>query len=177
MQLGAEFLATALQSALLNVVLKVVREVVYFALKQLHLVHQLVEFHLVFHNKLLLHVQVGWHPPWNPDSHPEVTLCNQVVNTLDSHQEPEDCIVVLKCLSIKDDLKGPIATEVDGDVVKTVDGVEAVLFWIVSELDAEFALQILPRELLLCNVFDAFVEVAVEEDKVVDAEPLVKLIE
>lgn len=79
--------------------------------------HQLIKLNLVFHQQLLLHVH-ALSQPRDPHGHPEVTLGDQVVDPLDPHQEPEDCIVVEESLSIKDDFKGPFALHGQTDQTK-----------------------------------------------------------
>jgi len=57
-QLGVELLAALFECAVLYVEFHVAHEVLNLALENLHLVHELVEFSLVLHYQLLLHVHV-----------------------------------------------------------------------------------------------------------------------
>ena len=107
-QLSLELKTALFERAILNVVLQVVREVHHFPLENLHLVHHLFELNLIPDDPELFLIQVTG---ISRHSHidPVVLLLNHVVDPFDAHQEPEDCVVALKRVLVKDDLEWPIA--------------------------------------------------------------------
>ena len=66
-----------------------------------------VEFDIVFNDKLFLVIHISC-CMGDPHSYPVVAMRYHVVGTFNSHQEPENSIVVDKCLSIEYDLQRPV---------------------------------------------------------------------
>ena len=95
------------------------------ALEYLHLVSQLVKLDHILSDQLLLKVQVGNVPRW---SHPNpiVLLLNHVIDSLDPHQESENCVVVDQTLLVEYDLKWPIGAEIYRYVVQAIGRISVV---------------------------------------------------
>ena len=79
----------------------------HLTLENLHFVRQLVELYLIPDDAHFFLIKVA---PVPRHSHidPVVLLLDHVVDALDAHQEPEDGVVALQRVPVKQDLKWPV---------------------------------------------------------------------